>query len=69
MFQMEYNIHLVCLECQADGFACFAAHLTDRARKIILEGDIAKSLNAADMIGDDRLQQQNRGYVSPSSSP
>jgi len=30
-------------------------------------GDVAEALNAASMIGDDRLQQQSRGYVTPDS--
>ena len=39
----------------------------DRARQILEGGDIKEALNAASMIGDDRLQKQARGYVTPDS--
>ena len=65
--QSDYNQLSVRLELQADCFAGLWAHHADRARQIIEEGDIAEALNAASMIGDDRLQQQSRGYVTPDS--
>ena len=37
------------------------------ARQILEDGDIEEALNAASMIGDDRLQKQSRGYVTPDS--
>ena len=37
------------------------------ARTIVEPGDIEEALQAACRIGDDRLQQQSRGYVTPDS--
>ena len=34
---------------------------------LLEQGDIEEGLNAASAIGDDRLQRQSRGYVSPES--
>lgn len=65
--QTEYNQLSVRLELQADCLAGVWAHHADRARQILEEGDIAEALNAASMIGDDRLQKQARGYVTPDS--
>ena len=39
----------------------------DRARHILEKGDIEEALRAATSIGDDRLQRQARGYVTPES--
>jgi predicted metalloprotease len=55
------------LELQADCLAGVWAQHADRARQILEKGDIAEALNAASMIGDDRLQKQARGYVTPDS--
>ena len=55
------------LELQADCFAGVWANHADRARHILESGDIEKGLNAASAIGDDRLQKQARGTVSPES--
>jgi uncharacterized protein len=52
------------LELQAD---CLAGVWASRNRKILDPGDIDEALNAASMIGDDRLQMQTRGYVVPES--
>jgi len=65
--QTDYNQLSVRLELQADCFAGLWAHHADRARNVIEEGDIDEALNAASMIGDDRLQKQSRGYVTPDS--
>ena len=54
-------------ELQADCFAGFWAHHAQRSRQILEEGDIEEALTAASAIGDDRLQQQGRGYVTPDS--
>lgn len=43
------------------------AHHADRTRQILEQGDLEEALNAASSIGDDRLQQQARGYVTPES--
>lgn len=63
----EYNKVSVKLELQADCFAGIWANHADRVRNIIESGDIEEALNAASHIGDDRLQQQARGYVTPDS--
>jgi len=55
------------LELQADCFAGVWAHNAHRARDILEEGDIEEALNAASQIGDDRLQMEARGYVTPDS--
>ena len=54
-------------ELQADCFAGIWAHNADRSRQLLESGDIEEGLNAAAAIGDDRLQKQSRGYVSPES--
>lgn len=65
--EREYNRLLVRLELQADCLAGVWAHHADRARGVVEPGDIEEALNAASQIGDDRLQQQSRGYVTPNS--
>ena len=65
--QVEGNKLSVMQELQADCFAGVWAHHADRARQILEEGDIEEALNAASAIGDDRLQQRGRGYVTPDS--
>lgn len=65
--EREYNKLLVRLELQADCLAGVWAHHADRTRRVVEPGDIDEALNAASQIGDDRLQQQARGYVTPDS--
>lgn len=65
--QDDYNRMSVRLELQADCFSGVWANQADRARQILEGGDIDEALNAASMIGDDRLQKQARGYVTPDS--
>lgn len=65
--QTEGNQLSVMQELQADCFAGVWAHHADRARQILEEGDIEEALNAASAIGDDRLQREARGYVTPDS--
>lgn len=55
------------LELQADCFAGVWAHQAQVEREILEEGDIEEALNAASQIGDDRLQMEARGYVTPDS--
>lgn len=57
----------VMLELQADCLAGVWANHADRTRQILERGDIREALNAASNIGDDRLQKQSRGYVTPES--
>jgi predicted metalloprotease len=63
----EANALSVRQELQADCFAGIWAHNADRSRQLLEAGDIEEGLNAAAAIGDDRLQKQTRGYVSPES--
>ena len=63
----EYNQLSVRLELQADCLAGVWANHADRSRQVVEPGDIDEALNAASQIGDDRLQQQSRGHVTPDS--
>ena len=63
----EYNQLSVRLELQADFYAGLWAHHAEEMNQILDEGDIQEALNAANAIGDDRLQQQSQGYVVPES--
>jgi uncharacterized protein len=63
----DYNKLSVKLELQADCFSGIWAHHAHKMRKILEPGDVEEALNAASMIGDDRLQKQSRGYVTPDS--
>lgn len=65
--EAEANALSVRLELQADCLAGIWANHADRTRQILESGDIEEALNAASAIGDDRLQQQARGYVTPDS--
>lgn len=62
--ESEYNKLSVKLELQADFYAGVWAHFANRA-KILEEGDIQEALNAANAIGDDRLQREAQGTVVP----
>jgi hypothetical protein len=63
----EANNLSVRLELQADCFAGIWANRAHQARQILEQGDLEEGLNAASAIGDDRLQRQTRGYVTPDS--
>ncbi|MEN8200021.1 MAG: neutral zinc metallopeptidase [Thermodesulfobacteriota bacterium] len=65
--QTDYNKLSVRLELQADCYAGIWANTADRMRHIVEPGDIEEALNAASHIGDDRLQKQSKGYVTPDS--
>lgn len=54
------------LELQADCFAGIWANSTSQ-RDILEKGDIEQGLRAAAAVGDDRLQKQSTGTVSPES--
>ncbi|MEJ5962367.1 KPN_02809 family neutral zinc metallopeptidase [Pedobacter immunditicola] len=64
--EKEYNKLSVKLELQADFFAGVWAHDAQNLKDFKLEeGDIEEALNAANAIGDDKLQQQTQGEVVP----
>ena len=63
--EAEYNKLSVKLELQADFLAGVWAHHTQKMANILDPDDIDEALNAANAIGDDRLQKQSRGYVVP----
>lgn len=69
--QEEYNQYSVRMELQADFLAGVWAHYmkgkTINGHPVLESGDIEEALNAAEAIGDDRLQRQSTGTVSPES--
>ncbi|MCG8017547.1 MAG: zinc metallopeptidase [Candidatus Thiodiazotropha sp. 'RUGA'] len=65
--EVEGNQLSVRQELQADCFAGIWAFNADRSRQLLESGDIEEGLTAASAIGDDRLQKQSKGYVSPDS--
>jgi len=63
----EGNAMQVRMELQADCFAGVWAYHANRERQVLEPGDVEEALAAAAGVGDDRLQQQARGYVVPES--
>lgn len=63
--EKEYNKLSVALELQADFYAGVWAHHAQQMKNILEPGDIEEALNAANAIGDDKLQQEAQGYVVP----
>lgn len=55
------------LELQADCLAGVWANRAQKAQPFLEQGDVEEALNAASSIGDDRLQQETKGYVVPES--
>jgi predicted metalloprotease len=53
------------VELQADCYAGVWAHHAHEMFDILERGDIDEAFNAANSIGDDRLQKQATGYVQP----
>ena len=62
--QADANAIQVKMELQADCYSGVWAHHT---RQILDPGDIEEALGAASAIGDDRLQREAQGRVSPES--
>jgi predicted metalloprotease len=60
------NALSVLVELQADCFAGIWGHYA-KQRDLLDPGDVEAGLAAAAAVGDDRLQQQSRGRVSPES--
>jgi len=65
--ETEYNKYSVRLELQADFYAGVWAHYDQKMKNVINPEDIQEALNAANAIGDDRLQQEYQGTVTPDS--
>ncbi|MEL4015188.1 KPN_02809 family neutral zinc metallopeptidase [Dryocola clanedunensis] len=64
--QVEGNHLSVKMELQADCFAGVWGHSMQK-QEVLDAGDLKEALNAAEAIGDDRLQQQGQGRVVPDS--
>ena len=62
-----HNGLLVRQELQADCLAGVWAHHAQQRHAWLEPGDLKDALNAAQAIGDDRLQKQAQGYVVPDS--
>lgn len=63
--EAESNRYSVMMELQADFLAGVWAHHDQKMKNILDEGDIDEALNAANSIGDDRLQKESTGRVVP----
>jgi len=63
--QAEYNKYSVRMELQADFLAGVWAHHVTRYAGTVDEEDIYEAVNAAQAIGDDRIQAQTQGYIVP----
>lgn len=64
--QKVVNQLSVKMELQADCFAGVWGHVM-QSQNILEAGDLESALNAAQAIGDDRLQQRSQGRVVPDS--
>lgn len=65
--ETEYNKYSVRLELQADFYAGIWAHYDQQMKNVIDPKDINEALTAANAIGDDRLQEEYQGTVTPDS--
>jgi predicted metalloprotease len=63
--ETEYNKLSVQLELQADFYAGVWANHAHQMESILEAGDIDEALGAANAIGDDRLQRESSGRVTP----
>lgn len=57
----------VMLELQADCLAGVWGYHADSQRQMLESGDLEEALTAASAIGDDRLQRQSQGTITPDS--
>ncbi len=65
--EAQANALQVRVELQADCFAGVWAYHADRERQRLEPGDVQEAIDAAEAVGDDRLQKQSQGYVVPDS--
>lgn len=63
--ETESNRLSVRLELQADFYAGIWAYYDNKLFNSLEDGDIEEGINAANSIGDDRLQMQSQGYTVP----
>jgi len=67
MSDEAYNKISVKVELQADFFAGVWAHYEQQTKHVLDAGDIDEALSAANAVGDDRLQKETQGRVTPDS--
>lgn len=65
--ETQRNSLSVRIELMADCLAGVWAANANKKDNFLREGDVDKAINTAAAIGDDRLQQQSRGYATPDS--
>ena len=65
MSEADFNKISVKMELQADFLAGVWAHYAQKTKGILEPGDIEEALTAANAIGDDRLQKQATGQITP----
>jgi predicted metalloprotease len=65
--ETERNQLSVRVELMADCLAGVWAHHSEQRYRSLEEGDVQEAMNAAEAIGDDRLQRQSQGRVVPDS--
>ena len=65
--EANYNEQTVRLELQADFYAGIWAYHAQKMKNILEAGDVEEAMNAAQAVGDDRIQMQSQGYVVPDS--
>jgi hypothetical protein len=65
--ETEYNKYSVRIELQADFYAGIWAHYDQKMKNVINAEDIKEALDAANAIGDDRLQEEYQGTITPDS--
>jgi predicted metalloprotease len=63
----EFNKVSVRMELQADCYAGVWGHYARDFKGLVEAGDVEEALGAATAIGDDRLQRQSQGHVTPDS--
>lgn len=65
--EAEQNEMTVKLELQADFLAGVWVHHAQKTKQFLESGDLEEALNAATAVGDDQIQMNTRGYVTPDS--
>jgi uncharacterized protein len=63
--EKDANAATVHLELQADFLAGVWVHHGQKMQNFLETGDLEEALNAASAVGDDRIQSQTQGYVTP----